>query len=87
MQLEVPFPFHCSPSTQSFALSFTILFRLSSKYLEPIMRRAFLLITILAIAWSAQAAEIRTGEDLLRAMYERYNLSRYNLIYVRTPQQ
>jgi hypothetical protein len=44
------------------------------------MKRVFLVITILATAWSAQAAEIRTGEALLRAMYERYKSSWYETL-------
>jgi outer membrane lipoprotein-sorting protein len=44
------------------------------------MRHALLFITILATTLSAQAAEIRSGEDLLRAMYERYNSSWYNTL-------
>lgn len=44
------------------------------------MRRVFVLITAVAVAWTAQAAETRTGEDVLRAMYERYKSSWYETL-------
>lgn len=44
------------------------------------MKRVYLLITILAATLSAQAGEIRSGEDLLRAMYERYKSSWYETL-------
>lgn len=44
------------------------------------MKRVYLLITILAATLSAQAGDIRSGEDLLRAMYERYKSSWYETL-------
>jgi hypothetical protein len=44
------------------------------------MRRVFLLVTILAATLSAPAAEIRSGEDVLHAMYERYRSSWYETL-------
>lgn len=44
------------------------------------MRRVFLLVTVLATSLGARASEIRSGEDLLRAMYERYKSSWYETL-------